>query len=67
MLQLQNLIDREELTLDSKKLAEFNERDVLKTRIDELAEEFISNSISADDHENITLVYKLARKIKEFI
>lgn len=62
-MKFREIIDKEELTIDSKRLSEFNERNRLTARINDVAEEFIDNNVSADDFETITLIYKLANKI----
>ena len=62
-MKFREIIDKEELTIDSKRLAEFNERSRLTAKINDVAEKFIDNNVSADDYETITLVYRLANEI----
>ena len=69
-VELRELIDKEELILDTKRLSEWKRnagKQELIEKIDDLAETFISNNISADDYEAITLVYKLISEIKDII
>lgn len=69
-IELRELVDKEELLLDCEKLAEWvRNSGKLKIfeKIDDLAEKFISNNISADDYEAVTLVYKLISEIKDII
>ena len=62
-MKFREIIDKEELTIDSKRLAEFNERSRVTAKINDVAEEFIDNNVSSDDFETITLIYKLANEI----
>lgn len=66
-VEFKNLIDKEDILLDSERLKEFNDKQILRNKIDDLAEGFIGNNISADDFENITMIYKFAEQIKEKI
>lgn len=69
-IELRELIDKEELVLDSKRLSEWkrsSEEQELIEKIYNLTEKFISNNVSADDFEAITLVYKLVNEIKDII
>ena len=66
-MKFRELIDGEELILDSKRLAEFNKRSELTARINDVAEKFIDNNVSADDFETITLIYRLINEVKYII
>ena len=69
-MEFRELIDKEELTTDSKRLADWKRnagKAELIEKIDDMVENFISNNVSADDCENITLIYKLANEIKKDI
>ena len=66
-MKFREIIDKEELTIDSKRLAEFNERSRITAKINDVAEKFIDNNISADDYETITLIYNFSSKIKDII
>lgn len=66
-MKFREIIDKEELTIDSKRLAEFNERNILISNINDLAEKFIDDNVSADDYETTTLIYRFAEKIKTII
>lgn len=69
-MKFRELIDKEELILDTKRLSEWRRnagKQELIEKIDNLAETFISDNISADDFENITMIYKLINKIKDII
>ena len=66
-MDLTKLIDEEDIMLDSHKLAEFNSKGKLKEDIDDVVEAFIDGNISADDYESITMVYRLADKIKNIL
>ena len=69
-MEFMKLIDKEELVLDTKRLSEWKRnagKQELIEKIDDLAETFISENISADDFENITMIYKFINKIKDII
>lgn len=63
-MEFRSLIDKENIILDSKMLAEFNERSKLNEKIDELVLEFIATR-ELTEFEEIDLVYGLAKKIKD--
>ena len=63
-MEFRSLIDKENIILDSKMLAEFNERSKLNEKIDELVLEFIA-TWELTEFEEIDLVYGLAKKIKD--
>ena len=63
-MEFRNLIDKENMILDSKALAEFNERSKLNDRIDELVLEFIATR-ELTESEETNLVYAFAEKIKD--
>lgn len=65
-MKFRSLIDKENIILDSKMLAEFNERSKLNEKIDELVLEFIATR-GLTEFEEIDLVYGLAKKIKDTI
>ena len=70
IVEFMKLIDKEELILDTKRLSEWKRnagKQELIEKIDNLAETFISENISADDFEAVTLVYKLISEIKDII
>ena len=69
-MEFRKLLDKEELILDTKRLSEWKRnagKQELIEKIDDLAETFISENISADDFENITMIYKFINKIKDII
>lgn len=69
-MEFRKLLDKEELILDTKRLSDWKRnagKAELIEKIDDLVENFISNNVSADDFENITLIYKLANEIKKDI
>lgn len=63
-MELSRLIDKEDIILDSKRLAEFNERSRLNEKIDELALEFIATK-ELTEFEDVDLIYGFAEKIKD--
>ena len=69
-MEFLKLIDKEELILDSKRLSGLkiaeNKQELIE-KINDIAENFISNNVLAGDFEKITLVYKLINEIKNAI
>lgn len=66
-VKFREIIDREELILDSRNLAEFNKKARVNCNIDNLVDEFVDECVPYDDYETITLLYTLANKIKQII
>lgn len=70
-MKFQELIDKENMLLDKKRLAEWNNHnnmiryDVL-TAIDKIRDEF-AESIHDGDIEKLTLIHKLTDKIKSIL
>ena len=67
-MELQNIIDRDELTKDTMKLQEYNDRKDVEKIINEFRSEFISRY--DDDNsdyaiEIITAVFKFSEELKE--
>lgn len=66
--ELQDIIEREELILDSKKLTEYsNNTKIFEQIINEFRYEFISRYNDNDDYsiEIITAVYKFTEELKK--
>ena len=63
-MEFRSLIDKENIILDSKMLAKFNEKIKLNEKIDELVLEFIATR-ELTEFEEIDLVYGFAEKIKD--
>ena len=63
-MEFRSLIDKENIILDSKMLAEFNKRNELNNKIDKLVLEFIATR-ELTEFEEIDLVYSFAEKIKD--
>lgn len=63
-MKFRSLIDKENILLESKMLAKFNERIKLNEKIDELVLEFIATR-ELTEFEEIDLVYGFAEKIKD--
>ena len=72
-MQLQNIIDKEELDIDSHRLAEFHNSNDLKSKIDEVRDRFIEENTIDDESywianfSKIQLIYKLVEEIKDII
>ena len=69
-MELRNLIDREDILLDSHKLEDFNDRDILRNKIDKVRDKFI-DEITVNDESywfsnfnKINLIYKFAENVK---
>lgn len=62
---LSKYIDKEELELDSKKLAEYNRNINLKKEIDKIRNEFVDELGS--DWETASLICKFAERIKSIL
>jgi len=65
-IEFRNLIDKENILLDNKRLAKFNEKSKLNKKIDELVLEFIATR-ELTEFEEIDLVYGFAEKIKDIL
>ena len=63
-MEFRSLIDKEDIILDSKMLAEFNERNRLNKKIDDLILEFIATK-ELTEFEDIDLLYGFAEKLKD--
>ena len=69
-MKFQDLIDKENMLLDSKRLSEWQKNVVkaeLVKKIYKVRDEFIDNNVSSNDWEGITLIHKLTDKIKSII
>lgn len=63
-MEFRRLIDKEDIMIDSKRLAEFNEKNKLNEKIDELIIEFIAAREVAE-FEDIDLLYGFVEKLKD--
>ena len=65
-MQFQNIIDEEDIMLDSHKLAEFNKTDRLRNEIDNLVNKFVDDNVDVNDYvEIVTILYKFANELKD--
>ena len=63
-MEFSRLIDKDDIILDSQMLAEFNERNRLNKKIDDLILEFIATK-ELTEFEDIDLLYGFAEKLKD--
>ena len=66
-MQFQNIIDEEDIMLDSHKLAEFNKTDRLRNEIDNLVNKFVDDNVDVNDYDTTSLLYRFALEIKYII
>lgn len=66
-MALQQLIDREDILLDSQKLEDLHSNKRLLEKIDEVRDRFIEDNIGTYDFNTISLLYRLTKEIKEVI
>lgn len=72
-MQLQNIIDKEELDINSHRLAEFHHSNELKSKIDKVRDRFIEENTVDDEiywvvnFNKTQLIYKFAEEIKSMI
>lgn len=70
-MQLRDLIDKEDIVIDSKRLSEWQRnagKFELFRKIDEVRDKFVEDNVSASEKfssdEVISLIYKITEKVK---
>lgn len=66
-MEFRNLIDKEELTIDSHRLAEYNDKKRLFRKIDKVRDDFVDRNVDVYGWEVVGLLCKLTEEIKSII